>query len=71
MANGKEKEKPKFLKRLGYGFISGLPTGFVFWILGSAAQNAINILPANTGEVGFIIGMGCAVGIQWGRAILE
>lgn len=66
-----QKEKPKFLKRIGYGFISGIPAGFLLWIVGSAAQSTIAVLPANTGDVGFVIGLACAVGIQWGKALWE
>jgi len=71
MADGEKKERPKFFKRLGYGFVGGLAGGFIFYVLGSAAANVTGVVPANLGDIGFVIGLACGIGIQWGKSIWE
>jgi len=67
-----DEAKPKFLKRLTYGFISGIPAGFILYVLGSTAANIVpGFVPANLGAIGFGIGFGSALGIQVGKAIWE
>jgi len=64
-----ENGKPKFLKRVVYGFASGLPAGFALYALGTVADKVASI--GDLGLIGFGIGFGSALAIQIGRSIWE
>jgi len=66
-----KEEKPKFLKRLVYGFVAGIPAGFILYTLGAIAKGISTILPTNLDAIGFGIGFASSLGIQIGRAIWE
>ena len=65
------RKKPKWGARLVRGFVYGLTLGFTLFVIGNTAANAINAAATTTvvnaqawGLMGFVVGLGAAIGIE-------